>query len=69
VPIWEQMSVIVPTALFLTTLSYCGFTALGAGIGRAALGAVFNVWVRRAMAACFIVYGVLLGSTNMGKTA
>lgn len=64
VPIWDQMVVIVPTALTLTALSYLSFTALGAGIGRAALGAVFNIWVRRIMAACFIVYGVLLGSTS-----
>ncbi|MEQ6249778.1 LysE family translocator [Sulfitobacter sp. HNIBRBA3233] len=64
VPIWTQMGVIVPTALTLTALSYTGFTALGAGIGRAALGAVFNVWVRRVMGACFVVYGVLLGSAT-----
>lgn len=69
VPIWQQMQVIVPTALFLTTLSYCGFTALGAGLGRAALGAVFNVWFRRVMALCFIVYGVLLGTANMGRSS
>jgi len=62
IPIWDQMVVIVPTALTLTALSYIGFTALGAGLGRAALGAVFNVWVRRIMGLCFIVYGVLLGS-------
>ena len=62
VPIGAQMVVILPTALTLTTLSYTGFTALGAGIGRAALGAVVNVWVRRVMAACFIIYGVLLGT-------
>ncbi len=62
VPIWEQMVVIVPTALTLTALSYTGFTGLGAGIGRAALGAVFNVWVRRVMGACFVIYGVLLGT-------
>tara|TARA_R110002049_G_scaffold44333_5_gene129995 strand:- start:47233 stop:47856 length:624 start_codon:yes stop_codon:yes gene_type:complete len=61
VPIWQQMGVIMPTALTLTALSYVGFTALGAGIGRAALGAVFNVWFRRVMAVCFIIYGVLLG--------
>lgn len=66
VPIWEQMQVIVPTALVLTTISYCGFTALGAGIGRAALGAVFNAWVRRFMALCFIGYGILLGTANVG---
>jgi homoserine/homoserine lactone efflux protein len=65
VPIWDQMVVIVPTALTLTALSYTGFTALGAGIGRAALGVVFNFWVRRIMAACFIIYGVLLGSTSV----
>ncbi len=65
VPIWDQMGVIMPTALTLTALSYTGFTALGAGIGRAALGAVFNVWVRRVMAGCFILYGVLLGSTSI----
>lgn len=64
VPIWEQMLVIFPTALTLTALSYTGFTALGAGIGRAALGAVFNVWVRRIMGACFIIYGVLLGAAS-----
>jgi homoserine/homoserine lactone efflux protein len=62
VPVWDQMVVIVPTALTLTALSYTGFTALGAGLGRAALGAVFNVWVRRTMALCFIIYGLLLGS-------
>lgn len=65
VPIWQQMVVIVPTALTLTALSYTGFTALGAGIGRAALGAVFNVWVRRVMGLCFVVYGVLLGSASV----
>ena len=43
VPIQEQMVVIVPTALTLTAISYTGFTALGAGLGRAALGAVFNL--------------------------
>lgn len=64
VPIWDQMIVIVPTALTLTALSYTGFTVLGAGVGRAALGAVFNVWVRRVMGACFVIYGVLLGSAT-----
>lgn len=64
VPIREQMLVIFPTSLILTALSYTGFTALGAGIGRAALGAVFNVWVRRIMGACFIIYGVLLGAAS-----
>ncbi|MGB7316364.1 MAG: LysE family translocator [Planktotalea sp.] len=69
VPIWDQMTVIIPTALILTTLSYCGFTALGAGLGRAALGAVFNVWFRRVMALCFIIYGVLLGTAQIGRAS
>ena len=64
VPIWDQMIVIVPTALTLTALSYTGFTALGASLGRAALGAVFHVWVRRLLAACFVIYGVLLGAAT-----
>lgn len=63
VPIWDQMAVILPTALTLTTLSYTGFTALGALMGKAALGAVFNTWVRRVLATCFIVYGILLGTS------
>ncbi len=62
VPIGAQMWVIFPTALSLTSLSYAGYTALGAGLGRAALGAVFNVWLRRILALCFIIYGILLGS-------
>lgn len=64
VPIWSQMWVIFPTALSLTALSYIGYTALGAGLGRAALGAVFNVWLRRGLAACFVIYGVLLGAAS-----
>ncbi|WP_299694268.1 LysE family transporter [uncultured Tateyamaria sp.] len=70
VPVWDQMWVIMPTALTLTALSYAGFTALGAGLGRAALGAVFNMWLQRALAGCFIIYGVLLGTvTTPGRTA
>jgi len=61
VPIWTQMQVIVPTALTLTGLSYVTYTALGAGLGRSALGVVFNVWLRRGMAVCFILYGLALG--------
>lgn len=64
VPVAQQMVVIVPTALTLTALSYTGFTALGAALGRAALGAVFHVTFRRIMAVCFIIYGVLLGSAS-----
>lgn len=65
VPVSQQMWVIVPTALTLTALSYLTYTALGAGFGRVALGAIFNVWLRRVLALCFIVYGVLLGFSNM----
>jgi len=69
VPIGAQMWVIMPTALTITALSYVTYTALGAGLGRAALGAVFNVWLRRAMAVFFVIYGVLLGtSTPIGKS-
>lgn len=65
VPIAQQMWVIVPTALSITAASYCTYTALGAGLGRAALGAVGNLVVRRVMAACFILYGVLLGGSTI----
>ena len=54
------LSVIFPTALTITALSYCTYTAIGAGLGRAALGAVFNVYFRRTMAVLFVSYGVLL---------
>ena len=64
IPVWDQMGVIVPTALTLTALSYAGYTALGAGIGRAALGAVFNRWIQRGLAICFILYGLALGASH-----
>jgi homoserine/homoserine lactone efflux protein len=64
VPVWQQMGVIMPTALVITALSYTGYTALGAGLGRAAIAVVFNTWIRRTMAICFIVYGVLLGAST-----
>ncbi|MBE1285237.1 MAG: LysE family translocator [Rhodobacteraceae bacterium] len=64
VPVWEQMVYIMPTALVITTISYTSFTLLGAALGRAALTAVFNVWIRRGMAICFIIYGVLLGASS-----
>jgi len=64
VPVWQQMGVIMPTALGITALSYTCFTVLGAGLGRAAMAAVFNTWIRRTMAICFIVYGVLLGASS-----
>jgi threonine/homoserine/homoserine lactone efflux protein len=61
VPIWHQMAAIYPTALTLTALSYSGYTALGAAMGRAAMGKVLNLWFRRAMAVAFVIYGLLLG--------
>lgn len=63
VPIGQQMWVIVPTALTITAASYVTYTALGAGLGRAALGVVANTILRRVLALSFILYGVLLGST------
>lgn len=68
VPILSQMSVIVPTALSLTALSYCGYTLLGVGLGKLALGAILNVWVRRALALCFVAYGIALGLAPTGGT-
>lgn len=67
-PIWDQMNVIMPTALCITALSYTGFTAIGAFMGRAALGAVFNTWVRRILAACLVIYGMLLGVSNLPQS-
>ena len=65
VPLGQQMWVIVPTALTLTALSYSSYTAMGAGLGRSALGAVASRPLRRALALCFIGYGVLLGSSAL----
>ncbi len=67
VPIGQQMTVIMPTALTLTALSYCGYTALGALLGRAAMAAIVNLWVRRALAVCLMIYGLLLGSANLAR--
>lgn len=60
VPLASLMIVIFPTALTITGLSYIGYTAIGVALGRAALGAVFNVSFRRVMAVLFVTYGVLL---------
>ena len=38
VPIWDQMAVIMPTALGLTALSYTGYTALGCGFRQIGYG-------------------------------
>ncbi|TCP39775.1 LysE family translocator [Rhodovulum marinum] len=61
VSIGRQMWVIVPTALTLTTLSYAGYTALGAWLGGRAMGAILNRRLRQGLALCFVLYGVLLG--------
>jgi len=61
VPVRDQMGAILPTALTLTGLIYAGYAALGAGLGRAAFARTVNTLLRRALAACFIVYGVALG--------
>ncbi|MBT8458723.1 MAG: LysE family transporter [Boseongicola sp.] len=60
VPMASQIIWILPTALTITAASYVGYTAIGVALGRAALGAVFNVYFRRAMAVLFVTYGVLL---------
>jgi threonine/homoserine/homoserine lactone efflux protein len=65
VPVWQQMAWIYPTALTLTALSYCSYTALGAGLGRAALGAVFNIVFRRTLAVAFVIYGAALGASAL----
>lgn len=65
VPIAQQMWVIVPTALTITAASYVTYTALGAGLGRAAFSAIANAVVRRVLAVCFIVYGVALGASSL----
>ena len=66
-PVMSQMWVIVPTALALTSLSYVGYCALWAGLGRTALNAVFNTTLRRIMAVFFIIYGILLGTSHFSK--
>ena len=66
-PVMSQMWVIVPTALALTSLSYVGYCALGAGLGRTALNAVLNTTLRRIMAVFFIIYGILLGTSHFSK--
>lgn len=69
VPIGQQMTLIVPTALAITATSYTGYTAIGAWLGRLAMGAVLNLWFRRSMSVAFVIYGLLLGSTALpGRT-
>lgn len=66
-PMGEQIWVIFPTALCLTTLSYVTFCALGAFLGRAALSGILNIWLRRILAVCFIGYGFFLGLSPVPK--
>lgn len=66
VPIMAQMSVILPTALTLTATSYTCYTALGAWLGKQALGAIVNLWVRRGLAVCFVIYGLALALYTPG---
>ena len=68
-PVMSQMWVIVPTTLSLTMLSYVGYCALGSGLGRAVLNTIFNTYLRRILAVCFIIYGLLLGSSHVSRGA
>ena len=68
-PVMSQMWVIVPTTLSLTMLCYVGYCALGSGLGRAALNTMFNTYLRRILAVCFIIYGLLLGSSHVSRGA
>jgi homoserine/homoserine lactone efflux protein len=68
-PVTSQMWVIAPTALSLTTFSYVGYCAVGAGLGRTALSAIFNVTLRRILAVIFIIYGLLLGTSHFSRGA
>ncbi|MEM9247457.1 MAG: LysE family translocator [Pseudomonadota bacterium] len=63
VPMRAQLGVLFPTALVITSLSYVSYTALGAALGKLALGALGNRILRRVLAGCFVVYGVALGAT------
>ena len=67
VPIAAQMGVIVPTALTITAMSYTTYTALGAWLGARALSAVTQTWVRRGLAACFLLYGIALAATALPR--
>ena len=66
-PVMSQMWVITPTALSITTLSYVGYCALGSGLGRAVLSAMLNTYLRRILAVFFIIYGLLLGTSQFSR--
>jgi len=69
VPMGAQLAVLMPTALTLTTMSYVGYTALGAWLGRLALGALGNLVLRRGLAGCFVLYGLALGASAIPQGA
>lgn len=69
VPVWDQMWLLMPTALTITAMSYIGFTTLGALLGRSALATIANVWMRRTLSVAFVIYGVALASTTPVRTA
>lgn len=59
-PMIERMLWMWPTALAITAASYLGYTALGAWLGRQALGRVFERRLQRALASLFVLYGLAL---------
>ena len=67
IPIWDQMWIIIPTVLCFMTPTYTSFCALGASVGHTALSTILNVWLRRVLATCFIIYGFLLGLSPFPK--
>jgi homoserine/homoserine lactone efflux protein len=44
-----------------------GYCALGSGLGRAALSAMLNTYLRRILAVFFIIYGLLLGTSQFSR--
>ena len=55
------MCIRIPTTLCLTTLSYASLGALYTGLGYTGLSTILNVWFKRVLAICFIIYRFLLG--------
>ena len=55
------MCIRIPTTLCLTTLSYASLNALYKGVGYTGLSTILNVWFKRVLAICFIIYRFLLG--------
>ena len=69
IPIWDQMWIIIPTVLCFMTPTYTSFFALGASVGHTALSTILNVWLRRVLAMCFIIYRFLLGLSPFSRAA